>query len=377
MPARPGPDQRARLPRRRPAPGFRQHHQRAARRRSTCAVVRARRSRAQRAEGERINAAEQDEIVETVGAARRRHAVPRPDASDPHRAFRSPDVTREELQALFEEAYFARFQVRLPEIRAVLVNLVTSVVGRRRSLPVAALAGGAADGAARQAQRRRPLYADGAWREARGLRSRGSLRPTRAIEGPAIVAAVRRHDGDRAGRGRDGRRGRQPAHQVGERAMTALDPLTLAVIQAGLQQVCNEMDIAFTRSAFSPVIAEADDRSSGIYDKDTGALISQGEFGLPVFVGTMQYSTAELTRLIARGQGRAARAGRHLRRQRPLSRRHASDGRALRAALLSSTESCSAGCRTPATGRISAARCRAASRRTRPRSSRRGCGCRP
>jgi N-methylhydantoinase B len=84
--------------------------------------------------------------------------------------------------------------------------------------------------------------------------------------------------------------------------MTAVDPLTLAVIQAGLQQVCNEMDIAFTRSAFSPVIAEADDRSSGIYDKDTGALISQGELGLPIFVGTMQYSTAELTRLIGERQ---------------------------------------------------------------------------
>jgi N-methylhydantoinase B len=84
--------------------------------------------------------------------------------------------------------------------------------------------------------------------------------------------------------------------------LSGVDPLTLAVIQAGLQQVCNEMDIAFTRSAFSPVIAEADDRSSGIYDRATGALISQGEFGLPVFVGTMQYSTAELTRLIAEGR---------------------------------------------------------------------------
>jgi hypothetical protein len=31
-----------------------------------------------------------------------------------------------------------------------------------------------------------------------------------------------------------------------------LDPLTLAVIQAGLQQVCNEMDLAFSRAAFSP-----------------------------------------------------------------------------------------------------------------------------
>jgi N-methylhydantoinase B len=85
--------------------------------------------------------------------------------------------------------------------------------------------------------------------------------------------------------------------------MTAVDPLTLAVIQAGLGQVCNEMDVAFTRSAFSPVIAEADDRSSGIYDRATGALIAQGELGLPVFVGTMQYSTAELIRLI--GEGRA------------------------------------------------------------------------
>jgi N-methylhydantoinase B len=45
----------------------------------------------------------------------------------------------------------------------------------------------------------------------------------------------------------------------------AIDALTLAVIQAGLQQVCDEMDIAFSRAAFSPVIAEADDRSDGIY----------------------------------------------------------------------------------------------------------------
>ena len=84
-----------------------------------------------------------------------------------------------------------------------------------------------------------------------------------------------------------------------------VDPLTLAVIQAALQQVCNEMDLAFSRSAFSPVIAEADDRSSGIYDRHTGALISQGELGLPVFVGTMQYSTAELIRLIGEGKAGA------------------------------------------------------------------------
>jgi N-methylhydantoinase B len=70
-----------------------------------------------------------------------------------------------------------------------------------------------------------------------------------------------------------------------------LDHVTLAVLQNGLNQVCNEMDLAFQRAAFSPVIAEAMDRSDGIYHRDDGALIAQGELGLPIFVGTMQYST--------------------------------------------------------------------------------------
>ena len=73
--------------------------------------------------------------------------------------------------------------------------------------------------------------------------------------------------------------------------MSGLDPITLTVIQSGLQQVCNEMDLAFVRSAFSPVISEALDRSDGIYEKDSGELIAQGELGLPVFVGTMQFGT--------------------------------------------------------------------------------------
>ncbi len=84
--------------------------------------------------------------------------------------------------------------------------------------------------------------------------------------------------------------------------LDTLDPLTLAVIEAGLRQVCNEMDITFSRAAFSPVIAEADDRADGIYAVDDGRLISQGELGLPVFVGTMQQSTRDLIRLIKEGR---------------------------------------------------------------------------
>ena len=84
--------------------------------------------------------------------------------------------------------------------------------------------------------------------------------------------------------------------------MSDIDPITLSVIQAGLQQVCDEMDLTFSRSAFSPVIAEANDRSDGIYDAETGELIAQGELGLPVFVGTMQFSTMTLINFIKTGK---------------------------------------------------------------------------
>src|SRR6056297_733277 len=80
-----------------------------------------------------------------------------------------------------------------------------------------------------------------------------------------------------------------------------IDPITLSVIQARLMQVCDEMDLAFSRAAFSPVIAEANDRSDGIYGAEDGALIAQGAGGLPVFVGTMQYSTRVLIERIRDG----------------------------------------------------------------------------
>ena len=92
-------------------------------------------------------------------------------------------------------------------------------------------------------------------------------------------------------------------------APDALDPVTLSVIQAGLQQVCDEMDLAFSRAAFSPVIAEANDRSDGIYAAKDGALIAQGAGGLPVFVGTMQHSTATLIGMIREGRAAAPRPG--------------------------------------------------------------------
>jgi N-methylhydantoinase A len=92
---------------------------------------------------------------------------------------------------LFEAAYFARFQVHLPEIRAVLVNLTTSVIGRRRAFPLASLI----DAAGRAAKVQdavigeRPLYADGRWQTAQVF-DRVRLPLSARFSGPAIVQQV-------------------------------------------------------------------------------------------------------------------------------------------------------------------------------------------
>ena len=84
--------------------------------------------------------------------------------------------------------------------------------------------------------------------------------------------------------------------------MSQIDAITLSVIEAALQQTCDEMDLTFSRAAFSPVIAEANDRSDGIYSAIDGSLIAQGSQGLPVFVGVMQYSTRTIIEMIAAGR---------------------------------------------------------------------------
>jgi N-methylhydantoinase B len=72
---------------------------------------------------------------------------------------------------------------------------------------------------------------------------------------------------------------------------TVIDPVTLAVIQNGLEAVAAEMDLTFMRTAFSPIISESFDRSDGIYDRATGEVICQGALGLPIFMGVMQFTT--------------------------------------------------------------------------------------
>ena len=47
--------------------------------------------------------------------------------------------------------------------------------------------------------------------------------------------------------------------------MSALDPVTLAMLKGRLEQIADEMDATLYRSAFNPIIAEARDACHGLY----------------------------------------------------------------------------------------------------------------
>ncbi len=93
-----------------------------------------------------------------------------------------PEVTREELQKLFDRAYWDRFGVELPEIRAVLVNLHTAVIGLRPRVDLRLLFHRGAP----HAPRNRSAWFDGAWRDT-PVYQRERIPPGVLLEGPAVI----------------------------------------------------------------------------------------------------------------------------------------------------------------------------------------------
>ena len=85
--------------------------------------------------------------------------------------------------------------------------------------------------------------------------------------------------------------------------MSALDPVTLAVLNGRLVQVAEEMDATLYRSAFNPIIAEAHDACHGLYHAETGATLVQGTSGLPIFVGAMAFAVKAVIDKVARDGG--------------------------------------------------------------------------
>jgi N-methylhydantoinase A len=100
----------------------------------------------------------------------------------------SPAIRRDALQALFEAAYFARFKVRLPEIRASLVNLNSSVIGVRPPLDLSTLIdpAGRRQSLADATIETRSVWFGGTWHETPAYR-REWLPLEATIAGPAIV----------------------------------------------------------------------------------------------------------------------------------------------------------------------------------------------
>ncbi len=116
---------------------------------------------------------------------------------------------RETLQAAFERVYFDRFRVRLPEIRASLVNLNTSVIGVRSEIDLSVLIDAdarAATLAEAQTGTRRAWY-DTGWHDTPIYR-RERLPADASFTGPAIIeqmdTTIVIDPGDRVSQDRDG-----------------------------------------------------------------------------------------------------------------------------------------------------------------------------
>jgi N-methylhydantoinase A len=97
----------------------------------------------------------------------------------------SIDVTLDDLRRLFAKAYWHRFQVELPELHPVLVNLHTAVIGRRKPVSIQAInpSGVASMPAMTET---RSVWFDGTWIET-PVYQREQLPCDAVFAGPAIA----------------------------------------------------------------------------------------------------------------------------------------------------------------------------------------------
>jgi N-methylhydantoinase A len=99
-----------------------------------------------------------------------------------------PSITVAALHEVFTQAYWARFGVSLPEIRPVLVNVHTAVIGKRRALDLKAIAPLEPEASMARAQvgTRQVWFAQGGW-QATPIYRREALPGGARFAGPAIV----------------------------------------------------------------------------------------------------------------------------------------------------------------------------------------------
>jgi len=97
-------------------------------------------------------------------------------------------ISKDDIQRRFEEVYFNRFRVRLDNIKANIVNVNTSVIGRRAAFDLSRLI----DPSGRKSRLEdaqtdtRPVYFDGGFQET-PVYQREALPSDAAFDGPAII----------------------------------------------------------------------------------------------------------------------------------------------------------------------------------------------
>ncbi len=99
----------------------------------------------------------------------------------------STAISLAELRTVFAAAYWQRFGVELPEIRPVLVNLHTAVIGQRKPVSLAAFASTSARATLAEARRTtRPVWFEGGWVDT-PVYVREHLPRLARFDGPAII----------------------------------------------------------------------------------------------------------------------------------------------------------------------------------------------
>ena len=98
------------------------------------------------------------------------------------------DLSLEVVQSAFDEAYYGRFRVRLPEIRAQIVNVKTTVMGRRTGICLDGLidASGRVESLEMAQNSARPVWFNGDWQNTK-IFNREALPLSAKIKGPAIL----------------------------------------------------------------------------------------------------------------------------------------------------------------------------------------------
>ena len=86
----------------------------------------------------------------------------------------------------FLEHYKARFDIELPEMTAILVNLRTTVIGRRASVDLATFSSAIGGSEAPRPSGARQVRVNGGWFDTR-IFDRASLGEGATLAGPAIV----------------------------------------------------------------------------------------------------------------------------------------------------------------------------------------------